>query len=682
MRLVAAAVFGLALSHHAAAFLPGAQSWLPRRAPARIAQPQKAISCARLRPSRSVGAIRMTAEVKTGLAEPSPEVLQQALANAEEVLKAAGGCIDSLSFGREWREMFPDFDRSAFKGTPITSFNKLLSLYGGDTFSVEATKKKEVKLYILKDAAGAEGKESYLEAEKKLQELADSPLGAFFDIRGGRMRAGGARALPPNLSSYTKLDELLDVLEPNLVAFAGGVSVVSAKDAVTALNNIKRLQYQARWPVQQSRAESFVRVFVEIATRGIGSMSTKSIALLLNAIQAFSSDKLQCSKTMEAASLRIQTLATQMKLLQSLPVLGGETESDEVFRAQAVAVIVTAYQRMGRREDELFKSLAGVVTMLPPEDFDAQALANIANAYVDSGVEDAEMFDKLADVSATLTADRWNPTAIALVVEAMVNVGKTETKEDKALLHMLAEMQCTLYSQSGERVFSSPGNLAKLLSSLARAQVLHVRLFTCAAVVVAQHIKLSAQPETASNILMPQEAKTRAKGNKKKKGGLDRKSLAAKKFMDQATGADLALLAAALQSAGTLTASSDLAGDLIEETRRRGLPPKNIPAIAAAITAFGPLAASNAKAQELLSVSLNLVPPAALSSAGPIGLILQAMLHAEWKDGATAARIVEAICRLDPREMSADDKGALHQSLVDLNMPRHLSPALAHLADS
>ena len=176
---------------------------------------------------------------------------RQALSNAEEVLKAAGGCIDSLSFGREWKEMFPEFPRDAFKGTKVTSFNKLLSLYGTETFSVESTKKKEVKLYILKDAAGAEGRESYLQAEKKLKELADSPLGVFFDIRGGRMRACGARALPPNLSSYTKLDELLDALEPNLVAFAGGVSVVSAKDAVTALNNIKRLQYQARWPVQQ-----------------------------------------------------------------------------------------------------------------------------------------------------------------------------------------------------------------------------------------------------------------------------------------------------------------------------------------------------------------------------------------------------------------------------------------------
>ena len=49
----------------------------------------------------------------------------------------------------------------------------------------------------------------------------------------------------------------------------------------------------------QSRAESFVRVFVDIATRGISSLSTKSIALLLNAIQAFSSDRIYCEKTLQ-----------------------------------------------------------------------------------------------------------------------------------------------------------------------------------------------------------------------------------------------------------------------------------------------------------------------------------------------------------------------------------------------
>lgn len=190
---------------------------------------------------------------KPSLAEPSAEMIEKALANAVEVVKAAGGCIDSLSFGREWKEMFPDFPRDSFKGTRITSFNKLLSNYGAEIFSIEATKKQEVKLYILKDSEGAEGRAAYERAQQQLKEIADSPLGVFFDIRGGRMRAGGARALPPNLASYTKLDDLLDALEPNLVAFAGGVSVVSAKDAVTALNNIKRLQYQARFPVQQVR---------------------------------------------------------------------------------------------------------------------------------------------------------------------------------------------------------------------------------------------------------------------------------------------------------------------------------------------------------------------------------------------------------------------------------------------
>ncbi len=205
------------------------------------------------RQTRSSGAcvMQMMTDVQPRLAEPSDEMLKQALSNAEAVVKAAGGCIDSLSFGREWKEMFPTFPKEAFKGTRVTSFNKLLSVYGSDMFNVESTKKKEVKLYILKCNVGAEGKMAYMKTEKQLKELADSPLGVFFDIRGGRMRAGGARALPPNLASYTKLDELLDALEPNLVAFAGGVSAVSARDAVTALNNIKRLQYQARWPVQQ-----------------------------------------------------------------------------------------------------------------------------------------------------------------------------------------------------------------------------------------------------------------------------------------------------------------------------------------------------------------------------------------------------------------------------------------------
>jgi len=619
-------------------------------------------------------------DVKPGLAEPSEETVKQALSNAEEVIKAAGGCIDSLSFGREWKEMFPTFDRDAFKGTRITSFNKLLTLYGSELFSIEATKKKEVKLYILKDAAGAEGKVAYQKAEQQLQELADSPLGVFFDIRGGRMRAGGARALPPNLSSYTKLDQLLDALEPNLVAFAGGVSVVSAKDAVTALNNIKRLNYQARWPVQQSRAESFMQVFVDIATRGISTLSTKSIALLLNAIEALSSDRRGFEKTLQAASLRLQTLAKGIEIL--LPVMG-DSDADAVFSPQAVAVIVTAYQRMRLRDEALLTALAGVVKTLPAQDFDAQALSNIANSYAMSKVHDHEMFAKLAQTSSTLTADRWNPTALSLFANALVNMGMTQSEGDKALMHHLAEIQCQMYASQGSRAFSSPGNLAQTLSALVTANVDHVRLFTCAAVVVAEHIRLGVgQPPQSANLLMPQANNVPKKGNNKKTAkGKDGSVLAAKRFMEHATGTDLALIAAALSDAGAL--QPDLASDIMRQIQRAGLAAGNTEALAAVIRAFGPAASLDAKGSvqvhEFLLLSFSVLPAAALTSVGAIRRLLAAMAEAQWKDGASVTKLTMAICQLRSQDFKRDDKSQLQESMAALNMPRHLSPAIAHL---
>jgi len=669
-----------------------AVAFMPRLGPlfGRVLQPGQANSLGRgqvarlaavpaLRTARSLGTcVMQMTDVKPGLAEPSEETIKQALSNAEEVVKAAGGCIDSLSFGREWKEMYPTFDRDAFKGTRITSFNKLLSMYGSELFSIESTKKKEVKLYILKDSAGAEGKVAYQKAEQQLQELADSPLGVFFDIRGGRMRAGGARALPPNLSSYTKLDQLLDALEPNLVAFAGGVSVVSAKDAVTALNNIKRLNYQARWPVQQSRAESFVQVFVDIATRGISTLSTKSIALLLNAIEALSSDRRGFEKTLQAASMRIQTLAKGIEIL--LPVVGDD--ADEIFTPQAVAVIVTAYQRMGLMDKALFTALAGVVKTLPAQDFDAQALSNIANAYSMFEGRDDDMFAQLALTSSTLTADSWNPTALSLFASALVKVGMSESEGDKALLHQLAEMQCAMYASQGARAFSSPANLAQTLSALATAKVQHVRLFTCAAVVVAQHFRLCVgQQAQSGNLLMPQDMNSANKGGKKMANRQDATLLAAKRFMEQATGLDLALIAGALSDAGAL--QPDLASDMLGHIRRSGLPAGNTEALAAVIRAFGPAASIGAKdsaeVHEFLSLSFSVLPSAALTSVEPIKRVLRAMEEAEWKDGASVTKLTQAICQLKSAQFKPNDRSELEGSMAGLNMPRHLSPAIAHL---
>ena len=58
--------------------------------------------------------------------DPPKELVEDALQKAEEIIKDAGGCIDSISFGAAWKKKYPDFSRERFEGTSITSFNKLI----------------------------------------------------------------------------------------------------------------------------------------------------------------------------------------------------------------------------------------------------------------------------------------------------------------------------------------------------------------------------------------------------------------------------------------------------------------------------------------------------------------------------------------------------------------------------
>jgi hypothetical protein len=201
--------------------------------------------------------------------------------------------------------------------------------------------------------------------------------------------------------------------------------------------------------------------------------------------------------------VRLQTMAKGIELLVTLPVLGAEGDADDVFSPQAVAVIVTAYQKMGLSDEALFSALASVVKALPAEGFDAQALANIANAYVVCGVIDADMFGKLAATASTLTVDRWNPTALSLFVNALVRAGKKMDSLDTPLLQQLADMQCEMYAAQGSRAFSSPGIMAQLLSSLVAANVQHTRLFKCASLVVAEHLCLGSTEPQTGNLLLP-----------------------------------------------------------------------------------------------------------------------------------------------------------------------------------
>jgi hypothetical protein len=76
--------------------------------------------------------LRMTASPKpseiSARLPPPLELVDDAVQKAERLIQDAGGCIDSLSFGAAWKEKYPDFPRDRFRGTPVSSFNKLFKV--------------------------------------------------------------------------------------------------------------------------------------------------------------------------------------------------------------------------------------------------------------------------------------------------------------------------------------------------------------------------------------------------------------------------------------------------------------------------------------------------------------------------------------------------------------------------
>jgi len=305
------------------------------------------------------------------------------------------------------------------------------------------------------------------------------------------------------------------------------------------------------------------------------------------------------------------------------------------------------------------------------------------------GIMDSDMFTKLAAAASALTADRWNPTALSLFVNALVRADMKDDNlsRDMALLHQLADMQCEMYAAQGSRAFSSPAIMAQLLSSLVAANVQHVRLFTCASVVVTEHFRLGSPEPQVGNLLLPTgEEGGRTKGRNdqrnRKPSKKQQQIRSSQRFVEQATGTDLALMAGALHDRGVLDA--ELAIEFVGKLKTTGLPSGNTIALAAAIRAFGPYASTAAErhsreAHEILTMTFSLLSPAALTSAKSVKRLLTAMHEASWKDGASVNKLVMAICAI--KTMSQDDRLLLEQSLSDMDMPRHTGPALAHLGE-
>jgi hypothetical protein len=452
----------------------------------------------------------------------------------DQVVREAGGCIDSLSFGREWRDKYPDFQRDSFKGTPVSSFNKLLTLYGQELFVIEATKKKEIKLYILRDAQGVEGRRQYQARADRQKELAASPLASFFqpffEIRGGKMRAGGAGALPPNLANIKSLSQLLDALEPNLISLAGGVNSLSGKDAATALNHCKRLAHEARYQVTKNRLESSIRGFANAALLNMDTMPSKFVALVVNAL----ADRPGYDAVLIAASARVQELADE-------PAVEGE---EALFTPQTVAVIVNALSKTklggvpaekaskvdGTDKKALLAALSRVALALPDDEFDAQAVVNIANgmARVDARPDDEALYAKLCRVAMARPKDEWSATGLAILSSALVRVKYPAGSLE--LLQRLSEQAVDKLQEEGPDAFPSPVSSASLLEAMDAACVYHAPLFSGLGVLAAMQLGNGKKPlprgRTARRYRQALDARTLALlGRSLRRGGIQDKGM-------------------------------------------------------------------------------------------------------------------------------------------------------------
>jgi hypothetical protein len=192
----------------------------------------------------------------------------------------------------------------------------------------------------------------------------------------GPRRNGGQ--LPSNLVGYTSLQMLLDALDG--VEGAG----IAARQAVTAMNHIKRLQWQCKDDeALNARMKESMRRFAHVANEGMGSLGPKDVALVLNAVSTVLDARTECPGLSSAdgtvvattpppgydppaassgggcvfwgmfdgASLRIQKLHN---LYLSHARLGvSPLENPGRFASQSIGMIANAFASAGIRDDRL-----------------------------------------------------------------------------------------------------------------------------------------------------------------------------------------------------------------------------------------------------------------------------------------------------------------------------------------
>jgi hypothetical protein len=286
----------------------------------------------------------------------------------------------------------------------------------------------------------------------------------------GRIRVG---QLPRDLASLSSLVDLLDALEEALEASPGDFG---AKQGVIAMNHIKRLAWQCQQDdlALKQRTKETMRHFAEAAAKGMDRLSSKDVALLLNAVTSVLDVRSECpglrTKTADSitASSSIATnsdahageqvgehsrescvfwgmfdKASQRLLrldtLFTAHAMAGVADVDNPgkFTSQGVAMVANALSHAGIRDEPLLQMLSRVVLhQLTPREYTAQSVSLIAAAFDRLSFKDSAVFARLAHVAVAIPARSYDGQALSVLLWSLSRHG--DLCEDTQLMAMTA----------------------------------------------------------------------------------------------------------------------------------------------------------------------------------------------------------------------------------------------------
>ena len=281
----------------------------------------------------------------------------------------------------------------------------------------------------------------------------------------GRRGDGGAGRrtimlgrLPRDLASFTSLTDLLNALEE---ARADGLGHFGAKHGVIAMNHIKRLSWQCQREdvALKGRMKDTMRHFAVAAAQGMDRLSSKDVALLLNAVTSVLDVRSECPglRTQdEAGSASSPSPAAEdgaapdartnsrdscvfwgmfdkashrllrLDTLYTAHTMAGVSDADNPgkFTSQGVAMVANALSHAGIRDEPLLHMLASVVmSRLSPHEYTAQSVSLIASAFDRLSFNDSAVFQRLADVAVAVPARSYDGQALSCLLWALSRSG-------------------------------------------------------------------------------------------------------------------------------------------------------------------------------------------------------------------------------------------------------------------